>query len=263
MPNIGTCKWCGEVRPLMKSHIVPRSFYLSERHEPIVAFSGARIERPKKSRTSLWDNSILCDVQETEMMRLDDYAFKALVEGRSQATWLRSADQSIVTDDLGRPTVLQFDHADGGRIKLFALSVLWRAAVSERDEVADVKLGPYENRILEMLKANAPGEPDDFCTIVFLERLEGLAGSAMMPVPTRLDGVNIGSFSCGGFEFSIKTDKRPHPVKPMAARFCLNAGRPPLALLKSMTETKFGREMVDRTLAAASQFGTPWKLGRP
>jgi hypothetical protein len=67
-----------------------------------------------------------------------------------------------------RDTVVKIAGLDYARFKLFHLSIVWRAGVRQRDEFRNVKLGPHEDRLRQMLLNDNPGDP---CVYPFLGRI--------------------------------------------------------------------------------------------
>ena len=78
-------------------------------------------------------------------------------------------------------------------LKLFLMSLLWRAGVAKGDFFRCVKLGPHQERLREMLHAEDPSEPDEYgCLITPLlpEKEIAMESIVAMPFLTRTDGHN-------------------------------------------------------------------------
>jgi hypothetical protein len=56
-----------------------------------------------------------------------------------------------VVDSRGRQLLYECVGGDPVRLQLFALSVLWRASASKRLELKGFSLGPYQNRMRDIL----------------------------------------------------------------------------------------------------------------
>ena len=87
------------------------------------------------------------------------------------------------------------------QLRLFQLSVLWRAGVSSLPFFSDVQLGPFAEELRKLVLAGEPGLPDRFCCIMFGLKYEkeAFTGVIMQPGRTRLNGQIAYRFVFGGF----------------------------------------------------------------
>ena len=146
-------------------------------------------------------------------------------------------------------TIKTFDYR---RLKLFFLSLLWRASVSTHEFYRRVSTGPFEKELRAMIAASEPGEPAKFAVI--LARFDAPGYPAMLdPHPDRYDGVNYFRFYLAGFVAYIKVDRRP--AKEPLADFILQPDMPVTVLQRSAREGKDGAVM--RELARSA-----WKSKR-
>lgn len=84
-------------------------------------------------------------------------------------------------------------------MKLFQLSILWRASVSSLETFSEIKLGLHQERLRKMVLNNIPGKYADYgClqTAIFIERNK-LATDLLMPV----DLVRIKKYTTYRFVF--------------------------------------------------------------
>lgn len=138
------CRLCGESRPLRYSHILPEFIYkplYDVDHEFVeVASSGGQIK-------SIWAKGVrehlLCNLCEQKFAKYENHAARVHREMR------RRLDLAAVGDIV---TV----SADYAQLKLFQLSLLWRAAVS-RDQAE-----AYVPTLRSMLLAEIPGAVNTF-----------------------------------------------------------------------------------------------------
>jgi hypothetical protein len=76
--------------------------------------------------------------------------------------------------------------------KLFHLSILWRASVSNLEEFQAVALGPHEERLRMMILTGTPGTPDEYrlSASILLRPASRRVHSGVIGVPaaTRHDG---------------------------------------------------------------------------
>jgi len=108
---------------------------------------------------------------------------------------------------------------DYHRLKMFSLSLLWRAAASARPEFRGVDLGPLLPRLTDMVMNKRPGDAQSFGTVI-ARFTEGLAQNSgiLSPYKERLTDINFYRFVLGSYVFHIKADSRKCP-DPLASLF--------------------------------------------
>ena len=108
-------------------------------------------------------------------------------------------------------------------LKLFFVSLAWRASVSTHRMFARIRMGPFEADARELLGRSDPGSAEDFA--VTLAKFDNRFGSAILdPHHERPEGINYLRFYLGTFVAYIKADRRPSP-KPFS-QFSLTPGQP-------------------------------------
>lgn len=197
------CKLCLKEKTLVKSHIIPESFFEVKNREISPALIFDTDIHPKRRPIGIYDPNILCHECEKVFDIWDDYGFKLLVEKASER-------KILLTDEEGG-WIECYEEYDYEKIRLFCLSVLWRAGVSDDMFFSHVKLGPYEER-LRFLILNIPVTEDNF-TIQFTRYSDFDQPVHMPPNPERYDGVRFYRFFLGRIMFHVKVDSRstPHP----------------------------------------------------
>lgn len=216
----GICKYCGMEGSLVKSHIIPESFYDYFKRgqaalESIAAKPGyseangdllriyAAGEHPKKSPNGIYDEELFCQECERKSAVLDDYGAKVLLpEFPEQKCFIRENGDGVY---IGEP----YNYAN---LKLFFLSVLWRMSATTHPFFKAISLGPHEKWIANMIKANDPGAPHKYAVI--LSRYTDLIGRYILPSARRerllVDRMaNIMYF--GGYKVRVLVDSQPAP----------------------------------------------------
>jgi hypothetical protein len=104
----------------------------------------------------------------------------------------------------------QADSFDYPKLKLICLSLLWRAAASDRTEFAGITLGPLLPVLTEMIVQDNPGAADTFAAIFcrFSDVENGYSG-VITPSRRRYEALNFYSFVMGAYVLYIKVDQRP------------------------------------------------------
>jgi hypothetical protein len=116
----------------------------------------------------------------------------------------------------GKKVCFEIHDYDYSKLKLFFISLLWRASVSSHEFFQGVQVNKFENQLKEMILDNDPGNEDIFSVILArwddaaIE--EGIGLGILSPWRRRFSGINYYSFYFGfGFLATIKVDQRPVP----------------------------------------------------
>ena len=142
---IGTCKLTGDVGPLVKAHILPAA--LTSPYPVGLPFAQAGRDHPPIKRwTSWYDANIVTRAGEDILESFDTWAVAALRKHR--LVWSGWGDeQSLIAPHFERiPGAEQWGFRkitdlDGAKLRLFFLSLLWRAAVSDMVEFKEIQIG--------------------------------------------------------------------------------------------------------------------------
>jgi hypothetical protein len=227
---MGICRLCGEDRVLVVSHIFPLAFHRHmqmDSERPPVIIGTAKKSYPQRSPGGIYDEELLCNACEIQFGPWDQYGAECL---------LQRFDQDAKAISIGEVLVYQVDNWDEARLRMFSLSLLWRAAVTTRPFFKRVTLGPHEARLRERVLAGDPGSHHDFS--VFLSRWQvrpehaGMELSQFSPYAWKLEGINMAKILLGGFVVYIKCDKRPF-INPFP-EIMLAPGRPVFAIPRQL-----------------------------
>ncbi len=86
-------------------------------------------------------------------------------------------------------------------MKLFQISILWRSSISNLEIFGDVKLGPHENKLREMLLSENPGNDYEYSCLQFaviMDNKKLADGLIMPPALFRVDSFRLCRFMFGG-----------------------------------------------------------------
>jgi hypothetical protein len=165
-------------------------------------------ELPKRAPKGVYDPELWCDKCEKASSVLDAKVIPVLkdyVPHLHRVTGVAKATHNTKYEILELTGVTPLD------LYLFALSVMWRASASRRDEVRTFTLGPVEKEVRKIL--NSGTWPDQstrqFQTLVAVERDPNLIGPVSLPARYIFSGGNVVQFVGAGVEFKINTDKKP------------------------------------------------------
>jgi hypothetical protein len=227
------CRLCQTERRLVKAHIIPEGFFrsLGDRSETLEIHTNKSGAHPKKAPIGVYDKSILCGPCDNVFSPWDKHAQDVLLCDFSYETTIYDGPAKLGWK------VARFDYR---LLKLFFLSLLWRASVSTHDFYRRVSTGPFEQDLRTMIMAGEPGTADRFAVV--LARFDAPGYTAMLdPHPDRYDGINYFRFYLAGFVAYIKVDHRP--PQDALADFILGPHAPLIVLLRSALESKDGAVM--------------------
>ena len=186
------CKLCEEDRKLVKSHIIPKSFYsyvFSENEGIIVSKS----EYAKRVKIGVYDR-FLCDNCEKKLSAWDDYGNKFFHE------IIKRPSKKIKLGYI-------FNEIEYGQLKLFLMSVLWRAGACNHDFFSNVGLGPFDSLIRTRLLRDSAGGMHDFSMII---KVYDFSKNCVLQPPQKVKfhGINAYRLYFFNSEVLIKVDKR-------------------------------------------------------
>jgi hypothetical protein len=194
------CKLCDEKAALVQSHVIPRAFFDAKGSEPLKLISNIEGRYPRRSPIGVYDR-IVCNACEKGFANYDSYAAKIL---------LQSIGEYQRVEYRGELIALRGPKIDYRLLKLFAISVLWRAAVASHDFYNRVQLGPFEARAKEMLRSRDPGDSEEFAVWWAVFDIES-PPAIMDPFRERYEGVTTYRIYFGKVVGYIKVDRRPTP----------------------------------------------------
>lgn len=205
-----TCCLCGLDKQLIEAHIIPRKLYKPIRQASIGSSPGAQAPRiyavgttqkSKQSQNGIYDSNILCgDCDGNKVIgSWDQYGQRLLLDSLQPENYL--------PDNRGKPAAYKINDFDYTKLKLFFMSILWRAAITDHQFFKHVSLGPWEKKLRDMIHSQDPGTIHDFSVILF--RYEGDFSEIMQnPSKQRQDGINFYRFRIPRYGFLIKVDQR-------------------------------------------------------
>jgi len=199
------CRLCKNSGNFGKSHVIPESFFLHRKVEgetPLITSSKDGFY-PKRRPIGEYDTNILCKGCETTFNTWDDYGKTLLLD---------KIDEFEVINENNIAIGYQLNSFDYQKLKMFFISVLWRAGVSERDFYKKVSLGPHEQKLREMVLNSDAGKEEAYATQLFRFSQESFAIPILMPMKIKSSyGYTYYRIYLGDYFADIKVDKRPTP----------------------------------------------------
>ena len=187
-----TCRLCKENRDLMKSHIFPEWLYTplyDDNHQFFVLSTNENKKRGTRPK-GIYEK-LLCRECEQRFSKWEAYA-RGVFYGH---------DPRLKIEDRGSPVVLSgLQYAP---FKLFQMSLIWRASITNRPEMHKIDLGPHAEKLRKMLIEETPGEIHEYGSILMLlpASFQKVMQQFLYPpecLPTKLDGHTAYRAAFGG-----------------------------------------------------------------
>ena len=149
------CSLCKENRELRYSHILPEFLYLNlyelKKHRVILFGSSQKVKFIQKGIRE----HLLCQECETKLSRYEGYTKRVLLK----------------IPEFSRHPSGKFIFLEGvncEQFKIFQLSILWRASVSQNPMFMNVNLGKHEEKIRCMLNEENPGKFNNYGSFIVI-----------------------------------------------------------------------------------------------
>lgn len=159
------CKLCNSDKKLLKkSHIIPEFMYqdlFDDKHRIFEVLLKPNSQLKNKTRQSGgYDKNLLCDDCDNKVLgSLESYASLALYGGIELTIDRRSNPNSSA--------YINIKGIDYQKFKLFLLSIVWRASISNLPIFQNVKLGGHESIIRKKIFTNSPGVSAEYPCAIF------------------------------------------------------------------------------------------------
>jgi len=200
------CRLCHEDKELINSHIIPKVFFkfiYPENNEESLIMIGKNV--PNKRRPIGSYEKLLCKDCDQMLGVYDNYAQNLL---------LKQALQFYPNTDLA----YKIDDYSYVKLKLFFLSLLWRSSISDLEEFCNIDIGPFEERLEELIRSESVGGADDFSVFIAKfdsenEKIKGIAEkNILFPAKQKINELNYSIFYLSNaYKIYIKVDKRSTP----------------------------------------------------
>jgi hypothetical protein len=163
----GVCMLTGIRGKFVDAHLIPKSLTLpAKKGLPFVQSGGA--SRPIRRWSSWYDGRLVTQHGEDILSLLDNWATAEL--RRQRLVWSGWGPMvslsGLYTPLSGTPWgIREIEVADFQRLRLFFLSLLWRAAATTRSEFSEVIMPPNELEDLRLMLLAGNPEPQSFYPI--------------------------------------------------------------------------------------------------
>lgn len=196
-----SCPFCTLPGKRVDAHIIPRAFF-----EDISADGSVLKQRelgchPKRIPVGVYDDGIWCQSCETKYGGWDNYAIDVL--------------RTPLEKFLVPPSAYELKIDKPEELKLFFISLIWRASTSNQRLFNNVSLGGFANLAKSLLVSSSPGSVEHFSTIISFTDADELLIAE--PIKVRYSGVLFYRFYLGRFTADIKVSSQPTPKELLSA----------------------------------------------
>jgi hypothetical protein len=222
------CRYCGHNKKLIKAHVIPGSFFrrLRSGKAPPMLLTNNQYEYPKRAPIGVYDKNILCEDCEKNFGDWDNYA-QDILDIKPKNGLLLMENSQFVGYKVKR---YRYD-----LLKLFFISLLWRASVSGRTFYSKINLGPLEHIAKKFIENRDPGTAEDFS--VTLAKFDHFLGETILdPDRKKIEGLNYYRFYLGGYIAYIKADKRRS--LGLHADLMMKPGEPLIIVHRDLNQSK-------------------------
>lgn len=198
---IGVCRLCGEVQQLCKSHIISNflfKFFINRSGQLFQCYElGTDTIKQVHNLKGGPTERLLCRRCEAQLSRYESYAC-SFVQGKLNIKAQQVFQKAWILSGLSY-----------SMLKLFFLSVVWRASISQLNLFKSIDLGPFE-RIFWFHLINAdPG--DELAFPVIIAGIEGDWRDLIIPEKHRIKRRICYRFLMGGFLWLVFVSKQKIP----------------------------------------------------
>jgi len=166
----GVCKLTGSTGKFVDSHLIPKALTRAGGLGSSLIQGGVG-RRPVTRHSSWYDPELVTQEGETILAKLDDWAIREL--RRTKLVWSGWGPTKTLTDvDLipGTEWGNRFvESKHWRRLRLFFLSLLWRAAASTREEFSEVRLADEDRERLRKMIVEENPDPIDYFQIQLVQ----------------------------------------------------------------------------------------------
>lgn len=191
------CRLCLKQKALIKkSHIIPEFMYqeLFDEDHKLRSFSIKGLKKVKpivnKPSSGEYEGGLLCaDCDNVVIGQYEDYVSKVLYSGDKLPVGM-AWNTRFFRRYNSVEVFSMISNIDYDKLKLFVLSILWRASITTRDFFSAVNLGKHEEIIRKMIIDGQPGTDEDYPMMFSSWRKEKTTPNDIIlpPIKSKKDG---------------------------------------------------------------------------
>jgi hypothetical protein len=196
-----TCHLCQKECPLCKSHVISEFIYnpFYDANHRFIEVTDVEKGKVRRGQTGYWER-LLCSDCEQLLNRFEKHSRRLFTD-------------PLLPYSHNSARIREFPRLDYRLLKLFFLSILWRASVSSLPTFEHVLLGPHEEHFRKMLLSEDAGTAEDYPTMFYIIHFDKKHFRDFMVDPTymRVDGRKCYRLLLAGFLVLIFVASLPAP----------------------------------------------------
>lgn len=194
---ISVCKFCGQNKEIIKSHIIPKSFYQLKKQERYEGIDPNRLFLDKVHSQNGHKEPLLCKECDNKLGYLDHYAYRFLFDEVPQLHFNETLLPGIFTAHLD---AREFNY---NNLKRFFISLVWRASICQ---LIPSSLGPYEKTALKILKNEMNDSETLFVPLIYRKENNHVIDCIIGIYERNFAGYNQFCFRFPNYDVMILTD---------------------------------------------------------
>lgn len=210
---LGICKFCGEEKQLVQSHIIPKCLHATNQGRMVGINTTPKFDMNPNAQNG-YKEPLLCADCDNKLGVFDNYAKKFFCDIIPNATTDVSNGFDIY--------YIQSDKFDYEKLYKFFVSVLWRFGVSSKR----VDLKKYQQIAFDILTDKIPIQPDLFLPIICKKEVEHPSNYVTGMSPGRFTGKHAYCLKIPGYEITIvintQHSSNPEIIEMYKTYFCKN-----------------------------------------
>lgn len=199
------CKFCGEEKVLINAHIIPKCFFKplrsyqpGEKPPTIYSLKNRRVR--KQSQSGIYDKNLVCGDCDQIFGSYEAYA---------NDIFIKKFEELVQSPPERSEKFFILQNIDFNKIRLFVLSILWKASNTRDKCFSQVRLGDKFEQKLKHAILNG-GSNDFLCFPIMIRQFqeEFLEKLHVEPMKLRLFDLNAYRFCLGRFSFDVIVDSQ-------------------------------------------------------
>lgn len=195
---LGICKFCGQKKELIKSHIIPKCFYQIKTWGNMSRIDTKEIKIEAKNYQNGLKERLLCRKCDNQLGILDNYANKVLFQ------IIPKSDFKIFSDVV-KTYFLQANEFNYDKLRNFFISFVWRVSICES---APFSLGKYEEIALKIFKKEMCDDENLFLPLIYRKNTNTNVDYVTGVLPSKFLGKHICHLRFPNYEIIIFTNTK-------------------------------------------------------
>ena len=241
-----SCNLCAQRRKLIKAHIIPHAFY--PKGENPRSYDIRNLAPPKRIPMGHYDQKILCAVCDNALGQWDHEAVSVL---RQKSLIPVHINGVYPADQFGNIRIVAVEEFNYYKLKLFFVSLLWRASITKLTYFSKVNLGPQANELRDIIVKESYLNEDEYSIFVVRYAQDFASSIGENPRTLTIGDATAVRFMFGGYIVYINVSNRRFPS------YCEGVVLKPDSKLYMLVQDIYETSVPRNALKLASGYGVP------